>query len=388
MREEDVIKLAQSLISTPNVEDTAKQLVQFLEKKNIYLEEISYEDNPVIIAKAEGREKKNPLIFVTHLDVAPPGPEEFWSFPPFSGQIEGNVLKGRGAVKGKGGLASVAVALADLVSEGIKPERDVFLLALPDGERGYRSLEVISGFGKGSALIVAPTSTMSEWSVPLVCISQVGRANLRVKIRGRYAHPSLSWYGDNPLLKIPKIISILQEMWPTHKYYPTRPKEAAEDLLTAFLLGMPTLTPIGVRIKNEARIHTPVEVEIDVCVTLPPNYSAEKVANDLNSKLGLKDATIEILDEIPFFTGNPNAWIVKELEKIILDVTGYFPLYEWFPYPAAAHLMMKLGLATEVVTFGPGDFKLSYRTDEWVNVNDLMMASKVYRRLMEGRKHV
>nr|MDO8043882.1 M20/M25/M40 family metallo-hydrolase [Candidatus Baldrarchaeota archaeon] len=117
MREEDVIKLAQSLISTPNVEDTAKQLVQFLEKKNIYLEEISYEDNPVIIAKAEGREKKNPLIFVTHLDVAPPGPEEFWSFPPFSGQIEGNVLKG------KGGLASVAVALADLVSEGIKPER-------------------------------------------------------------------------------------------------------------------------------------------------------------------------------------------------------------------------------------------------------------------------
>ena len=388
MREEDVIKLAQSLISTPDVGDAAKRLIQFLERKDLYLEEITYKDDPVVIAKVEGREKKEPLIFVTHLDVAPPGPEELWSFPPFSGRVEGNVLKGRGAVKSKGGLASVAVALADLVSEGIKPERDVFLLALPDGESGYQSLEAISGFCRGSTLIVAPTSTISEWSVPLVCISQLGRANLRVKISGRPAHPSLSWYGDNPLLKIPKIISVLQEMWPTHKYYPTRIKEATEDLLTAFLLGLPTLTPIGVRVKNETRIHTPVEMEIDVCVTLPPNYSAEKVANDLNSKLGLKDVTIEILDEIPFFTGNPNAWIVKELEKIILDVTGYFPLYEWFPYPAAAHLMMKLGLATEVVTFGPGDFKLSYRPDEWVNVNDLMTASKVYRRLMEGRKHV
>ena len=121
MREEDVIKLAQSLISTPDVGDAAKRLIQFLERKDLYLEEITYKDNPVVIAKVEGREKKEPLIFVTHLDVAPPGPEELWSFPPFSGQIEGNVLKGRGAGKGKGGLASAAAALADLASEGIKP---------------------------------------------------------------------------------------------------------------------------------------------------------------------------------------------------------------------------------------------------------------------------
>lgn len=57
-------------------------------------------------------------------------------------------------------------------------------------------------------------------------------------------------------------------------------------------------------------------------------------------------------------------------------------------YLATAYLMMKLGLATEVVTFGPGDFRLSYRPNEWINVNDLVMTSKVYRRLMEGKEHV
>ncbi len=64
------------------------------------------------------------LMFAGHTDVVPTGDEKRWSHPPFSGEVAGDLLFGRGAVDMKGGIAcAVAAALDHLGGERRQAER-------------------------------------------------------------------------------------------------------------------------------------------------------------------------------------------------------------------------------------------------------------------------
>src|SRR5580700_10599693 len=47
------------------------------------------------------------LVFAGHVDVVPAGDEERWSHGPFSGDLAGGFIYGRGAVDMKGGIAAM-----------------------------------------------------------------------------------------------------------------------------------------------------------------------------------------------------------------------------------------------------------------------------------------
>lgn len=52
------------------------------------------------------------LMFAGHTDVVPVGNEADWTYPPFSAEIAGGELYGRGAVDMKGGIACFVAAIA------------------------------------------------------------------------------------------------------------------------------------------------------------------------------------------------------------------------------------------------------------------------------------
>src|SRR5262245_66586829 len=59
------------------------------------------------------------LVFAGHTDVVPPGNEKAWRLPPFSGEVTGGEMYGRGAVDMKGGIAgSIAACLASSAAAG------------------------------------------------------------------------------------------------------------------------------------------------------------------------------------------------------------------------------------------------------------------------------
>jgi succinyl-diaminopimelate desuccinylase len=65
------------------------------------------------------------LSFAGHTDVVPPGDEKAWRHPPFSGEIDGATLFGRGAVDMKGGIAcALAATLDHLAANGGKVRDD------------------------------------------------------------------------------------------------------------------------------------------------------------------------------------------------------------------------------------------------------------------------
>jgi succinyl-diaminopimelate desuccinylase len=55
------------------------------------------------------------LVFAGHTDVVPPGVESRWSHPPFSGDVVGGKVYGRGATDMKGAVAAFAAAALDYV---------------------------------------------------------------------------------------------------------------------------------------------------------------------------------------------------------------------------------------------------------------------------------
>jgi succinyl-diaminopimelate desuccinylase len=75
------------------------------------------------------------LLFAGHTDVVPPGNEASWSHPPFAGEVDGDMLYGRGAVDMKGGIACfVAAAIDYLAANGGKPKGSISFLITGDEE--------------------------------------------------------------------------------------------------------------------------------------------------------------------------------------------------------------------------------------------------------------
>lgn len=71
----------------------------------------------------------DPVLFAAHMDVVPveqAGLEE-WEHPPFAGQIAGGYVWGRGTLDMKGQLIALLEAVENLIKDGYRPERTMYL---------------------------------------------------------------------------------------------------------------------------------------------------------------------------------------------------------------------------------------------------------------------
>ena len=86
-------------------------------------------------ARLKGNGSKRPLILLSHLDVVPADPTA-WETDPFSGEIRGGWVYGRGALDAKGVTAVHVMTLIELARRNTSLDRDIILLATPDEETG------------------------------------------------------------------------------------------------------------------------------------------------------------------------------------------------------------------------------------------------------------
>jgi acetylornithine deacetylase/succinyl-diaminopimelate desuccinylase-like protein len=87
--------------------------------------------------RGKGRHTKA-LILLSHIDVVPADPKG-WDVPPFSGQVKGGVIWGRGALDDKGPGVIELMAMLAIKRAGILLDRDVLFLATADEEEGGKN---------------------------------------------------------------------------------------------------------------------------------------------------------------------------------------------------------------------------------------------------------
>lgn len=228
---EEITQLAQQLICFESVETKPDQLKAILDsvedylrrQTSLHLNRFEVEGKHSLVATFK-KTKSPEVFFHDHLDVVPGSPEQFRPV------IKGRKLWGRGAsdTKGNGAILLVlAKEWSKLSDPGPRRRRDTDLgssarpgtdLAVPNVGFMFTTDEEIGGH-RGTKFLLDRGYrcqffvTAEPTSFALVP-SHKGILWLKVKVKGRSAHGSRPWDGENAVLKAYQGLNVLYELFP------------------------------------------------------------------------------------------------------------------------------------------------------------------------------
>ncbi|MGI8428898.1 MAG: M20 family metallopeptidase [Solirubrobacteraceae bacterium] len=174
----------------------------WLESRDIEVREHDHNGLPVLVAEAGPRVAGAPcVVFHGHLDVVPGRPEQF------EPRVAGDRLIGRGAYDMKGGLAAMMCALKDVERQDSVRVRFVCVPDEESEELDERSTDgvVAQGLGGEFAITGEPTDLR-------IGVEAKGVLVMRIDVRGRAAHGSTPWLGDNAVLKAIDVFRAIESL--------------------------------------------------------------------------------------------------------------------------------------------------------------------------------
>jgi succinyl-diaminopimelate desuccinylase len=390
---EEILNLASDLIKIPSVnppgdmQEIADFISNYLSGYGLSCDVHEPEKGRINLICKLGDDSGKKLVLNGHMDVVPPGNVDRWSFPPFSGKIEGGFLHGRGASDMKGGVTGIISALRLLTKVEDSLSGEVILTLVPDEETmGIHGTGWIleQGLVKPDACIIAePTD------VPLIDIGQKGAYWGKIKVEGTPIHGSLSPYrGDSAILKACKVMNKMMEITNTKIKQPEdivevieSSKPLVEKLIGSegigIILSSPTLN-IGI-IKGGEKVNmVPSNCEIEFDIRLPIGLTAKEVTAKLEGLLLEFDNSVklEVATSInPNYT-SPAAPIVQLTKANVKDALGKDPdIFVQWASSDARHFRLR---NIDTVHYGPAIIEGIHGLDEKVRVDDIITATKVY----------
>ncbi|MCT9934229.1 M20/M25/M40 family metallo-hydrolase [Planotetraspora sp. A-T 1434] len=188
------------------------------------IEPVVFESAPrrtSVVARIPG-DSGDALLIHGHLDVVPADPSE-WRTHPFSGEISGGCVHGRGAVDMKGTLAMTLATALEWARRGLRPKRDLVLAFLADeeatGEYGAgHAVERHRDLFEGCSEAISESGGFSwqDGGVRLypVAVGERGTAWMRLTARGVAQHGSKPAV-DNPVAELARAVARLADhQWP------------------------------------------------------------------------------------------------------------------------------------------------------------------------------
>jgi acetylornithine deacetylase/succinyl-diaminopimelate desuccinylase-like protein len=157
-----------------------------------------------LVARLPGKGGGQSLLLLSHTDtvVAHAGD---WEVDPWSGEVRGSEVWGRGALDMKGQVAAEAVAIASLAREGFEPAGDLVFAACADEEVG-------DGFGLAWLCEHHPEAVRTDYALNegsgermelfgrafYLCSSAEKMSSpFRLLVHGRAGHASVPGIADN-----------------------------------------------------------------------------------------------------------------------------------------------------------------------------------------------
>ena len=336
-------------------------------------EQRTYSDRPNVIGVRGGGGGGRSILLNAHVDTVEGGDPRAWTHGPFSGEIEGDLLYGRGSCDMKGGLVTHLAALDALGELGVELRGDVSVAATVGEENGGLGAlsTVLRGYRADAALITEPTRLRL---VP----AQGGSLVFRLTVSGRSAHAAVRDEG----------VSALERFLPIF-----------EDLMKLEEERNATLRhPLYEHLRNKVPINVGVLRAGNWASTVPESLAAE-------GRIGLipgeevepfrelvADRIAAVADRDPWLKENqptlewfggqfapaevpPDAPICEALRRAHELATGEEPAIEGVPYGADMRLFIRFG-GMPCVMYGAGDVNVAHAPDEHVSITELLTATK------------
>jgi acetylornithine deacetylase/succinyl-diaminopimelate desuccinylase-like protein len=180
-------------------------------------------DRGTFIARLKGDGSAPPLLLMSHADVVAVEPEK-WTHDPFSGDIAGGFIYGRGALDMKHMVTMEAMTMLLLKRSGVPLQRDVIFMAAADEEVGGNQ-------GAGWVVENRPELIQSEFALNEgggsgfeindrryypVQTAEKGTVRFRIRTYGKPGHGSVP-HSENAILKLAAILAkFTPELLPVH----------------------------------------------------------------------------------------------------------------------------------------------------------------------------
>jgi acetylornithine deacetylase len=402
-RRGDAVRLLQDLVRVPSVtgEEGAVQEVveQAFRERGLgvdrweatpeevapYLDHVgeqrTYSDRPNIVGVRSGRGGGRSILLNAHVDTVASGDTAAWSRDPFSGEIEGDLIYGRGSCDMKGGLVTHLAALDALAELGIELRADVSVAATVGEENGGLGAlsTVLRGYRADAALITEPTRLRL---VP----AQGGSLVFRLSISGRSAHAAVRDVG----------VSALEKFLPIFEDIRALEEERNATLSHPLYEGLHNKVPINIGIVRAGNWAStvPETLVAEGRAGLIPGEEIEPFREMVADRIAAAAEGDPWLHENPpkleWFGGQfapaevpSDAPICKALERAHELVTGEKPTVEGVPYGADMRLFVRLG-DMPCVMYGAGDVNVAHAPDEHLSITELLTATKTVACLLAG----
>jgi acetylornithine deacetylase/succinyl-diaminopimelate desuccinylase family protein len=373
---DQVTRLLSALVAIPSVNPMGRDLdgpEYFETRLASYLEDwfrelgVRCERQPVapgrdnLLAWYIAPDARRLILYDVHQDTVP---TDGMTIPPFDPQISEGRLSGRGACDVKGSMAAMLAAFARLVKERPRGSASVLLACTVDEEFTHTGSSRLAEMPHGAELAIVAEPTLLD-------LVHCHKGALRWKIRtnGVACHSSTPHLGVNAIYRMGRVVDLLANY--------------AEELAASApdpILGPPTLS-VG-RIEGGQSVNVvPDWCEIEVDRRLIPGEDAS-ASMEAVSKL-----TASLFESSECFAMSP-PWVhmpplvnratrwIEPLSDAIFTATGRRPSVGGVPFGTDAGPLSEKG--TPCVVFGPGDIAQAHTKDEWIELDQVRLASQAY----------
>ncbi len=296
--------------------------------------------------------------FAGHLDVVPPGPG--WTADPFSPQIRGDLLYGRGAVDMKGAIAAFVAALADLPAD-LPGTVSLIITGDEEGPATYGTLALMERMAARElrpdlCLVGEPTSSVRLGDV--VKIGRRGSVNMWVRVAGSQGHVAYPHLADNPIPRLIRILSAIEA-------------EVLDEGTDWFQPSNIEITDLEVG--NPAHNIIPGAATARISIRFNDRHSGNSLIERIAAIAATEGGTVEAkISGEPFLT-EPGA-LSALVAGAILDVTGIEAELSTTGGTSDARFLSRL---CPVVEFGLNNATM-HKLDEAVALDDLRNLARIY----------
>ncbi|PKL44949.1 MAG: hypothetical protein CVV39_08155 [Planctomycetes bacterium HGW-Planctomycetes-1] len=355
-------ELLKKLVHAKSAQDVgelkcAKVLVDFFTSKGIKSKVDVWNKNRAnIIATLKSSGKKPALLFVSHLDVVP---AENNLFKPIE---RGGKIFGRGACDMKAGMASAAIAMAEILRSKVKLQGDVIFAATAGEETDSAGVKKFIKTFKNNKLcgIIIPEPTNFD-----LVTAHRGLLWVKITAKGKSAHSSMPQLGINAIDSMRLFLNELAN----YKIPGTNK-----------LLGKASISVnkiIGGKAGNIVPDFCSAQIDIR---TIPGQNTKQIVAgiNKILTRLSKQNpnfkAELKVIRDSGSLQTDENCKFVKQTERLLRKEPKAVPFTTDAPFLSS--------LKAPIIIFGPGRPQLCHKPNEHIAIKDLKKAVEFCKKLI------
>jgi acetylornithine deacetylase/succinyl-diaminopimelate desuccinylase-like protein len=372
---DETIALARALVRIPSVTgheglEISRYMADWLRENGVEsgLQEFGA-DRANVYGRIDGGQPGPRLLLNGHLDTKP---GDTMTIDPYGGEVMEGRLYGRGSCDMKGPVAAEMIAMKAIARSGLRFNGTlVFGSEVGEDGGGWKFNELIDGPGACDVGICGEPTNME---LHLGCR---GGYPLTIRTIGRATHTGTAYTGVNAILKMCQVIPALYALDVFQRSDP--------------LWGRSPINAMIIKGGGKVSASVPDECECQFDIRLNPDLSPEECGAAISGaleRLQREDPELKLEIQVgrvfggQLWKGSPAAHVlptdplVGKVQDAAESATGQRPRLAGFPGGCSTGIMLRRGIPS--VIFGPGNLEQAHSVDEWVDVEQLYQAARVY----------